>query len=188
MGIFLGSHRQGAHGSEHRLLAQRAGTAGPEVPTEPPVVAPAETPHQAARERLEQLAREIQRQKLQGKEKVSFFKNHVLQLTEGKINDVSIILHDQVAVPEIFTDVFKIGTPEYQEVLDATRDKLQFLKSSMKELTHTSGQMAMDFAEGVTNFVLPKRITESMTPLQKRTFGGALTVGTALLAGWVAYG
>ena len=188
MCIFLGSHRQGAHGSEHRLLAQHAGTAGPEVPTEQPVVAPAETPHQAARELLEQLAREIQRQKLQGKEKVSFFKNHVLQLTEGKINDVSIILHDQVAVPEIFTDVFKIGTPEYQEVLDATRDKLQFLKSSMKELTHTSGQMAMDFAEGVTNFVLPKRITESMTPLQKRTFGGALTVGTALLAGWVAYG
>ena len=187
MRIFLGSHRQSAHGSEHRLLAQRAGTAGPEVPTEQPVVAPAETPHQAARELLEQLAREIQRQKLQGKEKVSFFKNHLLQLTEGKINDVSIILHDQVAVPEIFTDVFKIGTPEYQEVLDATRDKLQFLKSSLKELPHTSGQMALNFAEGVTNTILPKRITESMTSAQKRAFGGAITMGTALFAGWVTY-
>src|SRR3989344_4134872 len=58
----------------------------------------------------------------------------------------------------------------------------------LMEKIQNPGQMAMDFAEGVTNTVLPTRVTENMTPVQKRVFGGALTVGTALLAGWVAYG
>lgn len=57
-----------------------------------------------------------------------------------------------------------------------------------KTVPATPGQMAMNFAEGVTNTVLPTRVTENMTPAQKRVFGGAVTVGAALIAGWVAYG